>query len=806
MATTSHPVSNDPSDDTATLELGVLGMTCAACVRRVEKAVKAVPGVRDANVNLVTHRATVAFEPGTASTASEDAVAAAIARAGYEPVRASTPSHDADEPSSAVPSSTVVDAAPAPEVADESAVRAAAMAAAEDREQRALRRDFVVAAVFTVPLLVIGMSHGWMPWTETPFGRVLQFALAAPVVFGPGRRFFRLAWTALRHRSADMNTLVALGVAAAFVDSTVTVFARSGAHVHAVHAAHAGAANVDARGAHVYFEAAAAIILFVLLGKMLEARARKRVSDAVRSLVSLRPKTAHLLRDGREEDVPIGALRRGHRVVVRPGERIPADGKVVSGASAVDESMLTGESLPVDKTEGAPVVGGTFNQTGALTVVVEAVGKGSTLARIVEAVEQAQGSKAPVARLADTVSGVFVPVVLVIALLTFAAWLFVESSSSGFPTAFATATERFVAVLVIACPCALGLATPAAVAVGTGRGAELGILFKGGAALETASRVTRVLLDKTGTITSGKPTLVDVVDRTGEGDAHLLALAAAAEQPSEHPVGRAVVDAAIARGLSWNEARDFRNVVGSGVEATVDGRRVRVGKPSWLRALGIDPSALEPDAERLAAQGRTPFYVSIDAQLAGLLAVADPVTDDARAALDELLRMHVHVAMITGDRTTTALAVARELGIADVHAETKPEDKARIVTEAREKGGLVAMVGDGINDAPALAAADLGVAIGSGTDVALATADVALLRGGVRGLPTALRLGRATLRTIRQNLFWAFVYNVLGIPLAAGLFFPWTGFQLSPVFASAAMSLSSVSVVANALRLRRFDR
>lgn len=761
--TTSDPVSHDD----VTLELGVLGMTCAACVRRVERAVKAVPGVRDAQVNLVTHRATVAFEPGTAS---EDAVAAAIARAGYDPV-------------------------PMREVVDESAERAAVMAAAEEREQRTLRRDFVVAAVFTVPLLVLGMSHGWMPWTETFSGRLLQFALATPVVFGPGRRFFRLAWAALRHRSADMNTLVALGVGAAFVDSTVAVFARPSTHAHA-----------GAPVAHVYFEAAAAIVLFVLLGKMLEARARKRVSDAVRSLVSLRPKTAHLLRAGREEDVPIGALRRGHRVVVRPGERIPADGKVVAGASSVDESMLTGESLPVDKAEGAAVVGGTFNQTGALTVVVEAVGKGSTLARIVEAVEQAQGSKAPVARLADTVSGVFVPVVLGVAVLTFAVWLFVDPASGGMSTALATATERFVAVLVIACPCALGLATPAAVAVGTGRGAELGVLFKGGEALETASRVTRVLLDKTGTVTSGKPALVDVVDRTGEGDARVLTLAAAAEQSSEHPVGRAVVEAASARGLSWSEARDFRNVVGSGVEATVDGRRVRVGKPAWLRELGIDPSALEADAERLAAEGRTPFYVAVDAQLAGLLAVADPVTDEAREAVAELRRMHVHVAMITGDRTTTARAVAAELGITDVHAETKPEDKARIVAEAREKGGSVAMVGDGINDAPALAAADLGVAVGSGTDVALATADVALLRGGVRGLPTALRLGRATLRTIRQNLFWAFVYNVLGIPLAAGLFFPWTGFQLSPVFASAAMSLSSVSVVANALRLRRFDR
>lgn len=752
--------------EATTVELGVLGMTCAACVRRIEKAVRAVPGVRAASVNLVTHTATVSIEPGIASAG---AIASAIEGAGYE---------------------VVTSGAPAPaDTTDPSEERAAALERAEDREGRTLRRELALAVALTVPLLVIAMSHGLMPWTETTLGRWLQFALATPVLFGPGRRFFRLAWTALAHRAADMNTLIAIGTGAAWLHSSIALVA-PGLFAHVAHG----------RAPHLYFEASSAILTFVLLGKVLETRARKRLGDAVRGLVSLQPKTARRVRAGKEEDVPIGALGRGDRVLVRPGERIPADGAVVSGASAVDESMLTGESLPVDKGEGAKVYGGTLNQSGALVFEVEAAGKGSALARIVEAVEQAQGSKAPVARLADTVSGVFVPVVLAIATITLIVWSSLEPTTDG----FAVAIERFVAVLVIACPCALGLATPAAVAVGTGRGAELGILFKGGAALEAASRVTRVLLDKTGTLTSGKPSLTDVVDRSGEGEAALLALVASAERPSEHPLARAVVEGALARGVTTSGAEDFRTVAGRGVEANVAGRKIRVGTSSWLRQAGVETAPLEAEAERLGARGRTPFFVAVDDRLAGLVAVADRATSEARAVLGELREMGIGVAMVTGDRRSTASAIAGELGIEDVIAEVLPEDKARAVLEERGKGGVVAMVGDGINDAPALAGAHVGVAVGSGADVAVAAADVALLRGGIGGLTTALRLGRATLRTIRQNLFWAFVYNVVGIPIAAGLLYPWTGWQLSPVLASAAMSLSSVSVLANSLRLRRF--
>ena len=780
VRTRDHDVDQvrlEPADSSAkTVELGVLGMTCAACVRRVEKAIHRVAGVREAQVNLVTHRATVTFEPGV--DPSIDELAGAVEQAGYEPVR--------DEPA---PGASAVEA---PEAADPAAARAAAIEQAEDREQHALRRGFVLAAALTVPLLVIGMSHGLMPWTNTTFGRWLQFALATPVLFGPGRRFFRLAWSAARHRSADMNTLIAIGTGAAWVYSTVALVA-PGLFPHAAHG----------QVPHLYFEAAGAVLMFVLLGKTLETRARKRLADAVRGLVALQPKTARRVRSvdsEREEEGAIAALASGDLVIVRPGERIPADGEVVRGASAVDESMLTGESLPVDKTAGAKVYGGTLNQSGALTFRVSTAGKGSALARIVEAVEQAQGSKAPIARMADVVSGIFVPIVLGIAFVTLVVWVIVDPTSDG----IAIAVERFVAVLVIACPCALGLATPAAVAVGTGRGAELGVLVKGGAALEAASRVDRVLLDKTGTLTSGKPALTDVIDRAGRGEDDLLTLVASAERISEHPLARAVVDGATDRGLGLRSVADFRSVAGHGVEANVAGTVVRVGNPAWLHAGGIDTSSLEVEAEELAGRGRTPFFVGIDGALAGLVAVADPIAPAARQALADLHAMGISVAMVTGDRVSTANAIASDLGIDEVIAEVKPEDKARIVSEQRAKGYVVAMVGDGINDAPALAGAHVGVAIGSGADVAVAAADVALLRGGIGGLATALQLGRATLRTIRQNLFWAFIYNVVGLPIAAGLLYPWTGWALSPVLAGAAMSLSSVSVLSNSLRLRRF--
>lgn len=761
--------SNEPTpavEDGEVCSIPITGMTCASCVRRVERALSSVDGVAEAAVSFATERATVTYDPSRTSPA---ALARAVEAAGYG-----------------------VAGSPVPEVgATDPQRRVEDREAADEAEQRALVRDFAIAAALTVPLLVLGMSHGAIAWADGANGRAIQLILASVVVLGPGRRFFRLAWIAATHRTSDMNTLVAMGTGAAYAYSFVAVVAPQ-LFPHAEHG----------MVPHVYFEAAGAIIAFVLLGKLLESRAKKRLADAVRGLVLLQPATATRLIEEREEVIAVEQLAAGDLVLVRPGERVPTDGEVVRGSSAVDESMLTGESMPVDKSAGARVFGGTLNQSGSLTFRVLSVGKDTALARIVEAVEQAQGSKAPIARLADVISGWFVPVVLVLAVATFGIWLAIDPTADG----IATAVERFVAVLVIACPCALGLATPAAVAVGTGRGAELGILVKGGVALEAASRVDTVLLDKTGTLTSGKPQLTDVVPTSGYDELALLSLVASAERESEHPIAQAIVRGALARGATPVRASDFTTVAGYGIEAHVDGRTVRVGTSAWLARAGVDTDALEPEADALAARGRTPSFVAIDGRLAGLVSVADRASDEAKLAVEELLRMGVDVAMVTGDRERTARAVAAELGIDRVFAEVKPEDKAAVVAGERARGKRVAMVGDGVNDAPALAGADVGVAIGSGADIAIAAADVALLDGGIAKLPTALRLARATLRTIRQNLFWAFIYNVLGIPLAAGLLYGWTGWLLSPVIASAAMSLSSVSVLLSSLRLRRFDR
>jgi P-type Cu+ transporter len=737
-----------------TADLPIEGMTCAACVQRVEKALVKVPGVSAAHVNLVTERASVTWDPGQSDVG---ALAQAVANAGYtlRPPR--------------------VDEGPRED-------------AAADRAHRKLVRDVWISAALTVPLLVLAMSHGALPGTDGPWVPWIQLALATPVVFGPGRRFFRLAWAAARHGTADMNTLVALGTGSAFAWSTVAVIAP--------HWVHSG----DHGTPHVYFEAAAAILLFVLVGKLLEGRARRRLSDAVRGLVALQPHDAHQIVDDVERDVPIAALAVGDRVRVRPGERVPADGKVVRGRSAVNEAMLTGESLPVDKEAGSAVYTGTINGAGALIVEVGRIGRDTALARIVRAVEEAQGSKAPIAALADRISAVFVPIVVAIAVVTGLVW-FVLDPAGG----VAGAIQQFVAVLVIACPCALGLATPAAVAVGTGRGAELGILLKGGAPLEAASRVDTVLLDKTGTLTIGKPVLTDVIaiDRS---ETDLLALVASAELPSEHPVARAIVEGARERGAEGRDPTAFQIRVGAGVEAHVDGHVVRIGTAAWLQDGGVDPSALEDAAERLAAQGRTPSFVAVDGAVAGLIAVADRPNPVAREVVARLRQMGLRVGMVTGDRRATALAIAAELGIDQVIAGVRPEDKADVVLRERAAGHTVAMVGDGINDAPALATADVGIALGSGADVAVASADIALLGRGLAELPRAIELARATLRTIRTNLFWAFVYNLIGIPVAAGLLYPVTGWLLSPVFASAAMSLSSVSVLANSLRLKRFGR
>jgi Cu+-exporting ATPase len=751
-------------------ELPIQGMTCGACVRRVERALSSVPGVQDASVNFVTQRATVHFD--SAST-NRELLTRAVEDAGYEIPR---------------PKSLEVAAGTRQTTSPEE--RGKALQAAEEKEERDLRRDFWVSLALTVPLLALAMSHGAIPGSDGPVGRALQFALATPVVFGPGKRFLGLAHSGLRHRSVDMNTLVSIGMLAGWAYSAVAVLVPS-LFPHAEHGVLP----------HLYFEAAGAIVTFVLLGKLLESRTRRRLSDAVRGLVALVPKTAYrLLADDSGEVVTVASLQPGDLLLVRPGERVPADGEVLVGASAVDESMLTGESLPVDKKPGSLVFGGTLNQSGGIRVRVTRTGSDTALARIVEAVEQAQGSRAPIARLADVISSYFVPVVIAVATVTLLVWWALDPTAYG----FATAVERFVAVLVIACPCALGLATPAAVAVGTGRGAELGILIKGGAALEAASQVDTVLLDKTGTLTAGKPALTDVRSVTALSDLELLELVASVERESEHPVAQSIVEGAVARGVALRAATNFVTEPGYGVEGSVQNRLVRVGTSAWLARAGIDTSELEDAADRLAAEGRTPSFVAVDGGLAGLIAVADRATDDAKFAVAVLKRAGIEVAMITGDRERTGKAVAKELGIDRVFAEVRPEQKAQIVAAERARGRVVAMVGDGINDAPALAGAHVGVAIGTGADIAVAAADIALLRGGIFGLPTALRLARRTLGTIRQNLFWAFIYNLVGIPIAAGALYPFTGWLLSPVLASAAMSLSSVSVLLNSLRLKRF--
>jgi Cu+-exporting ATPase len=755
-----------------TCELPVQGMTCGACVHRVERALREVPGVQDASVNFATRRATVHFD---STHTNRELLARAVEDAGYEVVG---------------PKPLEAAAAAGQRITAEE--RGQALQAAEEKEERDLRRDFWVSLALTLPLLALGMSHGAIPGSDGLVGRALQFALATPIVFGPGKRFLKLALSGLRHRSVDMSTLVSMGVLAGWAYSAVAVLVPS-LFPHAEHGVLP----------HLYFEAAGAIVTFVLFGKLLESRARKRLSDAVRGLVALVPKTAYrLLADDSGEVVTVASLERGDRLLVRPGERVPTDGEVLVGASAVDESMLTGESLPANKKAGSLVFGGTLNQSGSIRVRVTRTGSDTALARIVEAVEQAQGSRAPIARLADIVSSYFVPVVVAIATVTLLVWWALDPTAAG----FATAVERLVAVMVIACPCALGLATPAAVAVGTGRGAELGILIKGGAALEAASQIDTVLLDKTGTLTAGKPALTDVRSVTALSDLELLELVASVERESEHPVAQSIVDGAVTRGVTLRAATHFASEPGYGVEGSVQSRLVRIGTSAWLAKAGIDTSGLENAADRLAAQGRTPSFVAVDGALAGLIAVADQATDDAKVAVAVLKRTGIEVAMITGDRERTGKAVAKELGIERVFAEVRPEQKAEIVAAERARGRIVAMVGDGINDAPALAGAHVGVAIGTGTDIAVAAADIALLRGGISGLPTALRLARRTLAIIRQNLFWAFLYNSIGIPIAAGVLYPFTGWLLSPVLASAAMSLSSVSVLLNSLRLKRFER
>jgi Cu+-exporting ATPase len=825
-----------PDGGAERVDLPVTGMTCAACARRIETSLAKAPGVRRASVNFATSRATVEYDPaatgvrglietvkdvgyGTAGTARADFIVDDSARpsgsaGGLEARLERVPGVvDASFNLSTMqvrveylPGSTDVSAIR--RAIEEVGYRASAVpggggdATAEDSEQayreaeyRELRRKFWIAAILSAPVLVIAMSHGRIPALDFPGVNWLQFALTTPVVLYCGAQFYRGAWAAFRHRAADMNTLIAVGTGAAYIYSIAATVAPQWFASASGHTGMGGSPMVP-----VYYEAASVIIALIVLGRMLEARAKGRTGDAIRRLMGLQAKTARVVRDGREMDIPVEEVVPGDTVIVRPGEKIPVDGRVVEGSSAVDESMLTGESMPVEKAEGDEVFGATINRTGAFRFQATKVGKDTALQQIVKLVQDAQGSKAPIARLADRISGIFTPVVISIAIATFVVW-FVAAPED---VRFTMALVNFVSVLIIACPCALGLATPTAIMVGTGKGAENGILVKGGESLETAHKLRTIVLDKTGTITKGEPELTDVVAAGAVPEDELLRLAASAEASSEHPLGEAIVRGARARGLEPVRAFKFNAVAGHGVEALVDGRRVLIGNARLMRERGVDAGAFDDRAASLAAVGRTPMYVAVDGVFAGLVAVADTVKPESREAIRELQAMGLEVVMMTGDNRRTAEAVALQVGITRVLAEVLPEGKADEIKRLQAERKVVGMVGDGINDAPALAQADVGIAIGTGTDVAIEASDVTLIRGDLRGVATAIALSHATIRTVKQNLFWAFVYNVVGIPIAAGALFPLTGLLLSPVIASAAMSLSSVSVVANSLRLRSF--
>jgi Cu+-exporting ATPase len=789
LAPNEQDTSADAGDAPARVDIPVSGMTCAACQARVQRTLSRQPGVRDAAVNLMTRTASVTYDP---ASASPQALVDAIRSTGYGAelpvIRSVLEEQDAQD-------------------------RAYA------EEYRELRTKAVVslgagvlAMVLSMPLMAPA-DHGAMAGTSDPFMRwvsvsltpalrgalpwlyaintsVLSFALlavTAAIMAWAGRHFYIRAWTSFRHHSADMNTLIAVGTGAAFVFSVAATLAPG---------------FFISRGVppDTYYEAVIIIIALILVGNALEARAKRQTATSLRALAALQPKTARIERGDAEMDLPIEDVRQGDVVVVRPGERVPVDGDVVAGTSAVDESMLTGESSLVEKAAGDRVIGGTINRTGAFRYRATTLGADSVLAQIIRLMRDAQGSRAPIQRLADRVSGVFVPVVISLAIATFAVW-YVAADTAPAVRAFAAA----VAVLIIACPCAMGLAVPTAVMVATGKGAELGILIKGGEALQRAGSLDTIVLDKTGTITEGRPAVTDVVLVDGRwSESDLLSLVAAVERQSEHPLANAIVATARDRGIPLGTAESFESHPGRGVTGVVNGAAVAAGNAQFMADWSLDVRPVSAHVERLSAESKTVVFAAVDGALAGMVAIADPIKETSRLAVSALRRMALDVVLLTGDNERVAASVATAVGIDHVVAGVLPEGKVAEVKRLQSERKVVAMVGDGVNDAPALAQADLGIAIGSGTDVAIEASDVTLMRGDLRGVVQAVALSRRTMRTMKQNLFWAFVYNVVGIPIAAGVLYPVFGILLSPILASAAMAFSSVSVVSNSLRLRRY--
>ena len=810
-----------------TVQIGVQGMTCASCVGRVERALKKVDGVSDAGVNLATEKASISYDPERTDLGT---LLGSIEKSGYETLSSETSFgvtgmtcancssrverklgktegvleasvNLATERTTVRYLPDVVNVRDLQGVVEETgygilkeAGRDRVDTEREAREEalRKLRRDLSVAALFTTPLVLFVMLPMFVPALEARLmGAIgmqtfflVSFALASVVQFGPGRRFYKPGWKSLRAGSPDMNSLVMIGTSAAYGYSVVATFLPR---------------ILPAGTVHVYYEASAAIITLILVGKYLEAIAKGRTSEAIKKLMGLGAKTARVERNGEELELSIDEVVPGDVVLVRPGEKVPVDGKVLTGSSYVDESMITGEPVPVQKAEGDEVVGGTINKTGAFRFRATKVGADTVLAQIIKMVEDAQGSKPRIQALADKVVSVFVPVVLGLAAITFIVWMIF-----GPAPALTFALVNTVAVLIIACPCAMGLATPTSIMVGTGKAAEMGVLFRKGDALQSLQEARVIALDKTGTLTKGKPELTDFVVQAGFSRDEVLRFVAAVEINSEHPIAESIVEAAKDEGLIIPAATDFSATPGYGVEAWVEGRKVQVGADRFMEKLGLEPSMFADEAGRLADEGKTPLYAAIDGKLAAVIAVADPIKEATPAAIQTLHDLGLRVAMITGDNQRTAEAIAKQLGIDEVLAEVLPDGKVAAVKRLQAEGGKVAFVGDGINDAPALAQADVGLAIGTGTDIAIESADVVLMSGDLRGIPNALALSRATLNNIKQNLFWAFIYNTVLIPVAAGALFPAFGILLSPILAAAAMGLSSVFVLTNALRLRRF--